>query len=405
MNVFELLQQRGFVKQTSNEDGVRTLLAQPGATIYQGFDPSADSFTLGQLVPLMALHHLQKAGHRVIFILGGATGKIGDPTDKTKSRKLLDPETVAANGEKIKTQVEKIGLIRFTGENAALMLNNDEWLSRFSFLDDFLLQVARSFSVNEMVKMDTFAHRLKSEQHLSLLEFCYPVLQAWDFLHLFEEYNCRIQFGGQDQWANILAGAELIRRKHGEEAFAFTHPLVTTPSGEKMGKSVAGAVWLDAKKTNPFDFYQYLQGVPDEMVPGLLKMITTLPLDEIDVILQNHRKAQKRLAFEVTKLVHGEKVAQECSEDSEKLFNDNEGATPSPSPSLPLLLIPKGGLSLEKILTQEGTLPSISEVKRRVSQGAIRVDEETITDPKTVISKSCTIRYGKSSFLRVVVRK
>lgn len=400
MNVFELLKTRGFVNQTSNEAGVAELLSKPGATIYQGFDPSADSFTLGHLVPLMALHHLQEAGHRVIFLMGGGTGKIGDPTDKIKSRKLLTPETVAANAEKIKVQVGGIGLLRFSGENAALMLNNDKWLSEFTFLDNFLLQVARNFSVNEMIKMETFAKRLREEQHLSLLEFCYPALQAWDFLYLFENYDCRIQVGGQDQWSNVLAGVDLVRRKYGEEVFALTHPLLVTASGEKMGKTAGGTVWLDPERTTPFDFYQYLQGVADELVEPMLKTLTFLELSEIEKIIKNPRAAQKQLAFEVTKLVHGQKVAEECQRDTEKLFGDEEGAPEA----VPTFKIPTAGMALDEILTQSGALPSRSEVKRRCEQGAIRINDKITTNPKTRINQPCLIRYGKNSFLKVEVR-
>lgn len=397
MEIFKKLKKRGYISQTSNDDGVAQLLANEQATIYQGFDPSADSFTLGHLMPLMMLSYLQEAGHRIIFLLGGGTGKIGDPTDKQSSRKLLDPRTVAKNAESLKRQVEEIGLLSFEGENKALMLNNDEWLSEFSFLDDFLLKVARHFSVNEMVKMETFARRLNSESHLSLLEFCYPVLQGWDFLHLFENYNCKIQVGGNDQWANILAGVDLIRRDHGEEAFALTHPLITTPNGTKMGKTAKGTVWLDPEKTPPFDFYQYLQGAPDEIVPIMLKTLTHLPLDEIESILENPRNAQKQLAFEVTKLVHGKETAQQCRSDAEKLFGGAEGSTES----VPTFHIPTEGMELAEILVESDSLPSISEVKRRIEQNAVEIDEEKITEPKTTVNEPCLIRYGKNSFLKI----
>ncbi len=397
MEIFEKLTQRGYISQTSNDEGVAKLLANEKVTIYQGFDPSADSFTLGHLMPLMMLSQLQEAGHRIIFLLGGGTGKIGDPTDKQSSRKLLDPGAVAKNAESLKRQVEDIGLLSFEGENKALMLNNDEWLSEFRFLDDFLLKIARHFSVNEMVKMETFSRRLNSESHLSLLEFCYPVLQGWDFLHLFENYNCRIQVGGNDQWANILAGVDLIRRDHSEEAFALTHPLITTPNGTKMGKTTKGTVWLDPKKTTPFEFYQYLQGVPDEIVPIMLKTLTRLPLNEIEGLLENPREAQKKLAFEVTKIVHGEDAAKNCQKDAEKIFGEKEGKTES----VPNYQLPEGGMELDKLLNDSGALPSKSEAKRRVRQNAVEIDEEKVTDPKTIVDKPCLIRYGKNSFLKI----
>ncbi|MEA2020543.1 MAG: tyrosine--tRNA ligase [Patescibacteria group bacterium] len=397
MDILQKLKKRGYISQTSNDEGVASLLAKERATIYQGFDPSADSFTLGHLMPLMMLHHLQEAGHKIIFLIGGGTGKIGDPADKAFSRKLLDPETVAENAESLKKQVENIGLISFDSENKALMLDNNKWLSKFRFLDDFLLKVARHFSVNEMVKMETFSRRLESESHLSLLEFCYPVLQGWDFLYLFENHNCKIQVGGNDQWANILAGVDLIRRKHGEDAFAITHPLITTPSGEKMGKTAEGTIWLDPEKTNPFDFYQYLQGVPDEIVPIMLKTLTFLPLEKIEDLLRDPREAQKKLAFEVTKLVHGEDTAKKVARDTKKIFGEEEGKIEA----VPTFKLPKEGLELDELLKQSSALPSKSESKRRVQQNAVEIDGKNITDPKTLIAKPCLIRYGKNSFLKI----
>jgi len=325
-NVFDTLKKRGFVYQTSNETGLKELLSKPGTAIYCGFDPSAPSFHLGTLIILAAFHHLQQAGHKIIFLLGGGTGKIGDPSGKDKSRKLLDSETVEANKKALAAQVEKIGLLKFSGPNAAIMLDNNDWLSKFKFLDEFLLDVARHFSVNEMVSMETFKKRLDSQTNLSLLEFCYPVLQAWDFLHLFEKHGCRIQIGGSDQWANILAGTGLIRRKHHQEAFAWTLPLLTTPSGEKMGKTEKGPVWLDDQCTSPFEMYQYLINVDDSLVTPMLKLLTLLPLGEIETIAKGSpREAQQHLAFEVTKLVHGEDAARKARTDSEKLFGKGKG--------------------------------------------------------------------------------
>ncbi|MFW6143642.1 MAG: tyrosine--tRNA ligase [Patescibacteria group bacterium] len=396
MTIFETLRQRGYVNQVSNSEEVKKLLNKQKTTIYQGFDPSADSLHLGHLAGIMALHHLHKAGHRIIFLLGGGTGRVGDPTGKNKSRQLLTSEKVHRHGEVIKKQVEDMELLDFNKKNV-LMLNNNAWLSEFKFLDDFLLDIAKNFSVNEMVKMDTFSRRLNKEKHLSLLEFCYPVLQAWDYLYLYRNYDCRLQIGGQDQWANILQGIDLIRKKENTETQALTIPLLTTGDGKKMGKTEKGAIWLDPEKTIPFDFYQYLQGVEDELVEPMLKMLTFLPLEEIEQTLEDPRKAQKKLAFEVTKIVHGKEKAEKAQLDAEKIFGSKKGKTES----VPEFKLAKENMPLDEILTEAGALPSKSEVRRRAEQGALRISEKKITDPKKKIEGSCLIRYGKNSFLKV----
>lgn len=397
MGVYDLLNHRDFVFQTTDAREVRNLLNTPGATVYEGFDPSADSLHLGHLLSLMAMHHLQEAGHRVIFILGGATGLIGDPTGKKTSRKLLSAEDIAANGEKMRKQVEGMGLLRFSGENAALMLDNSKWIGNFSFLYDFMIKVAKVFSVNEMVKMRTFADRLKDEGSLSLMEFCYPVLQAWDFLDLFEKFDCRLQIGGQDQWANILQGANLIKKIHGVDVHALTFPLLTTASGEKMGKTEKGPVWLDPKKTSPFEFYQYLIQTPDQLVPQMLRMFTFLPLEQIEEAILNPREAQRLLAFETVRIVHGEEEAIKARRDTEKLFGKTEGGTEA-VPSFKMTSIE---MSLDDILVQAKALPSKSEVRRRCQGGAVQIDGQTITDSRQMVNCGCVIRFGKGSFLKV----
>jgi len=400
MNVLDTLKIRGFVFQASDEEQLRKLLANPGATSYIGFDPSTSSLHLGHLLPLMIMHYLQQAGHRVIFVLGGGTGRLGDPTGKRKTRPLLTPHQIAVNEKNIKAQVEGMGLLNFHGENAALMVNNDEWLSKFRFLDDFLMNIAKFFSVNEMVKVRTFAERLAAEEHLSLIEFCYQILQAWDYLMLFENYDCHLQMGGQDQWANILQGVNLIQRIHGETVHALTLPLLTTPNGQKMGKTEKGPLWLDRRKTTHFDFYQYLINIPDENVPQALKLLTFLPLDEIDKILSgSHRDAQRHLAYEVTKIVHGEQKAKKAQADAERLFGTGSGATES----IPVFQIAEG-LPLTEILTLSGALPSKNEVERRCTQGGVRINDKKITDHKTFIKDECVIRYGKNSFLKITIK-
>jgi len=384
-DVFKTLQQRGYIFQTSNETGLRNALRKK-VTLYQGFDPSSESLHLGHFLSIMMLHHLQEAGHAVIFLLGGGTGRVGDPTGKSTSRSQLTKKTVEQNAQAIKKQVEAMGLLKFHGTNAAIMVNNDEWLSKFSFLEDFLMKIARHFSVNEMVGMRTFDERFKAGKPLSLLEFCYPVLQAWDFLELHKRHKCILQIGGQDQWANILQGVELIRKElNGTEVFALTHPLLTTPDGVKMGKTEKGPVWLDSKKTTPFEFYQYLIKTPDSMVPNMLRLFTFLPLEEIDLIIKNPKQAQERLAYEVTKIVHGEEAAIQASGGE----------------SIPVLKIKPQGILLEDALVTSKCLPSKSEVWRRVAGSAVSINDEKVTDSKLRIKTPCLIKYGKGKLLRI----
>jgi tyrosyl-tRNA synthetase len=396
-NVLDDLRARGLIFQTSSDDGLHKAFDKP-LTIYQGFDPSGDSLTVGHLMSLMVMHRLQEAGHKVIFLVGGGTGRVGDPTGKSATRNLLTREIVEKNAAAVRAQVEGMGLVRFTGENPAIMLNNDEWLGKFTFLEDFLIEVARFFSVNEMVKMTTFEKRLQEGTQVSLLEFLYPVLQAWDFLHLFHNYNCTVQMGGQDQWGNILQGVELVRKattetlpdgqaKPGQEVFAMTMPLITTTDGVKMGKTEKGAVWLDPNKTSPFDMYQYLVKLPDDMVAQLLRLITFLPLEEIAEIVKDPKKAQHVLAFEVTKIVHGEEAARSAAE----------------AENIPEIAVGPQGMPLVELLVKSGCLKSNSEVVRRVQQGGVRIQNgDKITDHRTVVSAPCVIQYGKGALLRVV---
>jgi tyrosyl-tRNA synthetase len=402
MSIHDLLKSRGFIYQTSSDAELAKRLEKP-ITLYQGFDPTAESLHLGNLLGVMALHHFQEAGHKVIVLIGGGTGMVGDPTDKNSARTLMSEKEIEKNGENIKKQLEGAGLLTFEGDNAAVMVNNLDWLDRFSFLKDFLVGTARYFSVNDLTKLDTFAKRLKNNQNLSLLEFCYPVLQAWDFLHLSEKEGCELQIGGQDQWGNIISGVELIRKAGGKQGFALTVPLLTTSSGEKMGKTDSGPLWLDAKKTSPFDFYQYLVKLPDDKVEQLLKLFTFLPLEKIEKVLKDPKKAQETLAFEVTKIVHGEEEAKKAQETSGSLFSlSDESSSGDAVAAIPEFKAKKGA-TLEDILVDSGALPSKSEVRRRCENNAVRLGEERVADPKHELDKDVVIRFGKSDFLRVTI--
>lgn len=413
MNVYNILKQRGFIAratedgqekfQVSDEEAIIKLFDEK-TTVYQGFDPSADSLHLGHFMGVMALHHIQEADNKVIFILGGATGRIGDPSGKITARVLLSEEQIKENGKALRKQVEDIGLLKFDDPKKAEMIDNAKWIQKEKFLDGYMMEIARYFSVSEMLKMETFAKKLKEHKPLSLLEFLYTTVQAWDFLVLYEGYDCKIQVGGGDQWGNILQGIDLIKSHHGSKANAqgITFKLLTTPDGKKMGKTEAGPLWLDPKKTSPFDFYQYLEKIPDKMVRELFGIYTFLPMEEVNEIVKgDSREAQKRLAFEVTKVVHGEEEAKKAKDQSETAF---KGAK---SDKKDLSSIPefetKKGTPLDVILTESGSLPAKAEVKRRCKGGAIRIDDEKIKDPKMEVDTSCLVRFGKSKFLRVKI--
>lgn len=416
-NIYNLLKQRGYIAtikeivkdakgesevtekfQVTDEVAVEKLLSE-GTTVYEGFDPSADSLHLGHFMSIMALHYIQEAGNRVIFILGGGTGRVGDPSGKNKARSLLTKDKVLSNANSIKKQVQGMGLLDFDKPKKALMLDNADWLAKARFLEDYMMNVAKFFSVNELVKMETFSRRLSEGEPLSLLEFLYTTMQSWDYLELYEKYECRLQVGGSDQWGNILQGINLIKAHRGNKAnaHALTFPLLTTASGEKMGKTEKGPVWLDPKKTSPFDFYQYIEKIPDNMVRKLFGLYTFVPMGEVDNIMkESPREAQKKLAFEVTKVVHGEEEAQKAKRQATSIFIGNKEDLSS-VPEFKL----KDSMTLDEILVKSGSLPSKSEVTRRAKGGGIKINDEKVLDPKMEVNKSCLIKFGKANFLKV----
>ncbi len=408
-NIYELLKERGYIAtveeqgikkfQVTDEEAVSNLLTQ-GTTVYEGFDPSADSLHLGHFMSIMALHHMQEAGNRIIFILGGGTGRVGDPSGKNKARSLLTKEMVMKNATAIKNQVQSMGLLDLDNPKKALMIDNSDWLAKALFLDDYMMNVARYFSVNELVKMETFAKRLSEGEPLSLLEFLYATMQSWDYLELYEKYDCRLQVGGSDQWGNILQGVSLIKDHKGNKAnaHALTFPLLTTANGEKMGKTVSGPLWLDPNKTSPFNFYQYIEKIPDDMVRKLFGLYTFIPMEEVDRIMAGSpRDAQKALAFEVTKVVHGEEEAKNASKQSTMVFTGNSENLGS----IPEFKLPSS-MRLDEILVTSGSLVSNSEVARRVKGGGVKIDDQKVNDPKQQVDKPCLIKYGKANFLKVV---
>jgi len=390
MNAFDLLKERGYIYQTSNDEGIKELLSKP-TTIYQGFDPSADSFHAGHTMHLAAYKHLLNAGHKIIFLLGGVTGVIGDPTGKTKSRELLSESQVRENIKALEKQAQK--LLR-TDSNITF-LNNADWLAKAPIFD-YLRNIAPYISVNRLLNHETYKKRLAKKQNLSLLEFLYSSLQAWDFLYLFEEHNCRLQIGGQDQWVNILDGVELVRKARGAEVFALTAPLLTV-NGKKMGKSEEGTVWLDPQKTSPYEFYQYWVNTPDKDLERNLKLFTLLDLKEIARVTQNPpREVQHFLAYEVTKFIHGEEAAEQARQN------------------VPTKKITKTDLTKKRtivqILVRFKLASSKANARRLIEQGGVRINDKKITDPKTLLSKkdfdstkTATLSVGKRKIVKLVL--
>ncbi|MEG0578895.1 MAG: tyrosine--tRNA ligase, partial [Niameybacter sp.] len=318
MNVFDTLMERGFIQQTTHEKEIRELLEKESVTFYIGFDPTADSLHVGHFVTVMAMSHMQKAGHRPIALLGGGTGMVGDPTGKTDMRKMLTPEIIKHNVACFKQQLSRF--ISFD-EDQAMIVDNGDWLLNLNYIE-FLREVGVHFSVNRMLTAECFKQRL--EKGLSFLEFNYMLMQSYDFLELYRKYNCKLELGGNDQWSNILGGVELVRRLHGDTAFGMTFSLLTNSEGKKMGKTENGAVWLDAEKTSPYEFYQYWRNVADADVRKCLCLLTFLPMDEIDGLCNVEgaaiNTAKAHLAFEITKIVHGEEEAKKAEEAAQAAF-------------------------------------------------------------------------------------
>jgi tyrosyl-tRNA synthetase len=404
-NVYDVLKERGFVEQVSDEQSLRAALSRP-ITCYIGYDPSATSFHAGNLLTIMVLAHMQRHGHRPITLVGGGTGMVGDPSGKTEMRQLLTPERIQANLEAQKKQFSRY--IDYS-DGKALMVNNADWLLPLNYIT-FLRDIGRHFSVNRMLAAE--AYRLRMEAGLSFLEFNYQVLQAYDYLHLFRQYECVLQMGGNDQWGNILAGVELIRRVEGGEAFALTFPLLTTSSGAKMGKTAEGAVWLDAELLSPYGFYQYWINTEDADVERFLKIYTFLPLKKIGELCQakgaDIRAAKEALAFEVTRLTHGEAQAEQAREASRSLFGGGAASDAVPSTTIPATEL-SSGIPVAELFQRVGLVQTRSEARRLIQQGGAYVNEAQVASVDQVVSQaevqggSLLLRAGKKRYHRVVI--
>lgn len=406
MQIFEELKARGLLAQLTDEDEIRELVNNGKATFYIGFDPTADSLHVGHFMALCLMKRLQMAGNKPIALIGGGTGYIGDPSGRTDMRSMMTPEMIEHNCECFKKQMSKF--IDFS-EGKALMVNNADWLLDLNYVE-LLREVGAHFSVNRMLTAECYKQRM--EKGLSFLEFNYMIMQSYDFYMLFQKYGCNMQFGGDDQWSNMLGGTELIRRKLGKDAYAMTITLLLNSEGKKMGKTQKGAVWLDPNKTSPFEFYQYWRNVADVDVLRCIRMLTFLPLEQIDEM--DHwkgsqlNKAKEILAFELTKLVHGEDEAAKAMESARALFASGNAAD-MPTTKLSDSDLTDGKLDIVSILVKSGLVSSRSEGRRAVEQGGVTVDGEKVADFKQEFSGEALsgdgiiVKRGKKSFRRVVV--
>lgn len=399
-NVLDVLRARGYIKQTVYEDELYELLGKESVTFYTGYDPTADSLHVGHFVTLMAMAHMQRAGHRPLVLIGGGTGMVGDPSGRTDMRTMMTRETVAHNVECFKKQMSRFIDV---SDGKAIFVDNGDWLLNLNYID-FLREIGANFSVNKMLTAECYKQRL--EKGLTFLEFNYMLMQAYDFLHLNREYNCVLELGGDDQWSNMLAGVDLVRRKEGKKAYAATFSLLTTSEGKKMGKTQKGAVWLDANKTSPYDFFQYWRNVEDDRVDVCMKLLTFMSLEEI-AELTAHRDermnaAKERLAYEVTKIVHGEAIADEVLKQAHASFGGDESNMPMVEITEPCNII--------DILVKCGQAKSNGEARRLVEGGGVSVDDTKVANiaftlpAETLAKGEFVLHKGKKVHLRVIIK-
>ena len=403
MTLYEELQRRGLIAQTTDEKEIADLINNGKATFYIGFDPTADSLHVGHFMALCLMKRMQMAGNKPIALVGGGTGMIGDPSGKSDMRKMLTPETIQHNCDCFKKQMSRF--IDFS-EGKALMVNNGDWLLKLNYVD-VLREVGACFSVNKMLSFECYKQRW--ERGLTFLEFNYMIMQSYDFYKLYQDYGCNMQFGGDDQWANMLGGTELIRKKLGKDAYAMTITLLLNSEGKKMGKTEKGAVWLDAEKTSPYDFFQYWRNVGDADVIKCLKMLTFLPIEQIEEMKQHldsgaaYNNAKEILAYELTALVHGEEEAAKQREAARAIFAGGGVSADMPTTALTADDFTDGQIGLLTILVKTKLCPSISEARRLVQQGGVTVNDEKVTDPKTMytLDEDLIIKKGKKVFHKV----
>ena len=400
-NVFNILEERGYIEQMTHPQEIKDLFNKESVPFYIGIDPTADSLHVGHFVSLMVASHMQKCGHKPIILVGGGTATIGDPSGKTDMRKMMTREQINHNVDCIKKQVEKF--ISFEGENKAIIVNNADWLLDLKFVD-FVREIGSLFSVNKMLSAECYKQRL--ETGLTFFEMSYMLMQSYDFLYLYNKYGCKLQMGGNDQWSNIIGGVDLIRKIGKDDSFGLTFKLLTTKEGKKMGKTEKGALWLDASKTSPYEFYQYWRNIEDSSVETVLKMLTYLPLDEVTKLssLKDEKinEAKKVAAFEITKLIHGEEEAKKAEEASNALFSGNGSLENMPSIKLDDI-----NISLVDSIVATGIAPSKGQARTLITQGGISLNDEKITDISYQLSENdfskgyAILKKGKKIFYKL----
>ena len=408
MQIYEELVARGLIAQVTNEEEIKKMVNEGKAVFYIGFDPTADSLHVGHFMALCLMKRLQMAGNKPIALIGGGTGMIGDPSGRSDMRTMMTPEIIQHNCDCFKKQMSRF--IDFS-EGKAMMVNNAEWLMGLNYIE-FLREVGPHFSVNNMLRAECYKQRM--EKGLSFLEFNYMIMQSYDFYELFKRYGCNMQFGGDDQWSNMLGGTELIRRKLGKDAHAMTITLLLNSEGKKMGKTQSGAVWLDPEKTSPFDFYQYWRNVGDSDVLKCLRMLTFLPLEQIDEMDQwegsQLNQAKEILAFELTKLVHGEEEAAKAQEGARALFAAGASTENMPTFELSEEDFTDGTIDILSILNKSGLAAARSEARRNVEQGGVSVDGNPVKDIKAVFSREqfagdgVVVKRGKKNFKKIILK-
>lgn len=405
MNVYDILKERGYIAQATHEEEIRSLLEKEKITFYIGFDPTADSLHVGHFLGMMVMAHMQRAGHRPICLIGGGTGTVGDPSGRTDMRQMLTDEMIEHNCNCFKKQLQKF--IDFT-DGKALMVNNAEWLRKLNYID-LLRDVGPHFTVNRMLTAECYKQRM--EKGLTFLEFNYMIMQAYDFMELNRRYDCKMEMGGDDQWSNIIAGVELLRRKYETPAYGLTFTLLTTSEGKKMGKTAKGALWLDPEKTSPYDFYQYWRNVNDSDVKKCLALLTFLPMEEVNRLgsLKDEKinEAKKVLAYEITKIVHGEDEAEKAKETAEALFSGHGALDNAPT-----IEVPAGQLNtrLLDILVDKKIFVSKGEMKRFIQQNGVSINDQKLNDIDRLLTESdfhdgfCIIRKGKKKHYRLIIK-
>ena len=406
MQIYDELVARGLIAQVTDEKEIRDLVNNGKATFYIGFDPTADSLHVGHFMALCLMTRLQMAGHRPVVMIGGGTGYVGDPSGRTDMRSMMTPETIQHNCDCFRKQMERF--IEF-GEDKAIMVNNADWLLKLNYVD-VLREVGACFSVNNMLRAECYKQRM--EKGLSFLEFNYMIMQSYDFYHLFQHYGCNMQFGGDDQWSNMLGGTELIRKKLGKDAYAMTITLLLNSEGKKMGKTANGAVWLDPNKTSPFEFYQYWRNVGDQEVLKCIRMLTFLPLEQINEMDswqgEQLNKAKEILAYELTSLVHGEEEAAKAQETARNLFSGAVDSEHMPCTQLEASQLQDGQIGLLNLLAAAKLVGSNREARQLIQQGGIAIDGEKVTDPalrltEEALKKGIIIKKGKKIYHKITL--